>query len=249
MNIFVYDSFLSDKKHQNTISKIETRITDLGLSGKIIRLNLLKNHLDSIDGEIKRGAKTIVAVGNNETLNKVVNSVLSSNHPDASKIPIFIIPVGKENNEISLSLGIENYNQACEVLSSRRIEELNAVEINSSYFLSEARIQTMGTKVEVDESFTLEISEQGNIIISNLKIDKQKALKNHQSLPNDDKLELFVGLKKDKEIKSAFMFKTLLVSNKIKKIIIDKSVEITTPAKITLSNKKLKTIVGKNRSF
>ncbi len=249
MNIFIYDSFLSEKKYSNTLSKIETRITDLGLNGKIIRLSLLKNIIGSIDNEIKRGAKTLIAVGNNHTLNKVLNSLCVSNHPDALKIPIFIIPVGKENNEISQNLGISNFLNACEILSSRRVEELNTVTANSSYFLSEANINTIGTKVEIDKNYTIEIIEQGSIIINNLNLNKKELPDNTICLPNDDKIELFIKSKKDKKIKSVFAFDKIIIENKNKNLILDKSAEIKAPVIVKLSEKKIKLIVGKDRAF
>lgn len=249
MNVFIYDSFLSEKKYNNTLSKIETRITDLGLNGKIIRLSLLKNVLASIDSEIKRGAKTLIAVGNNHTLNKVLNSICSSNHPDALNIPIFIIPVGKENNEIANNLGIDNFLNACEVLSSRRIEEVNIAKANNSYFLSEAIINTIGTKIEIDQNFTIEILEQGSIIINNLNINNKTLPKNISCTPNDDKIELFIKSKKEKTVKSVFTFKELVVESKNKNLVLDRSEEIKTPILLKISDKKIRLIVGKNRTF
>lgn len=249
MNIFIYDTFLSEKKYNNTLSKIETRITDLGLNGKIVRLGLLKNISGSIENEIKRGAKTLIAVGNNSTLNKVVNAVSQSIHPEALNIPIFIIPVGKENNEISVSIGVADYQKACEVLSSRRIEKLNIVKANNLYFLSEARISTIGTKVEIDQDYSIELLEKGSIIVNNLITNQKEAPENSVILPNDNKIELFVKSKKDKKVKSVFSFKKLIISNKNKSLVLDRSIEVKTPVEIEMSSKKLKLILGKNRLF
>ena len=249
MNIFIYDNFLSEKKYNNTLSKIETRITDLGLNGKIVRLSLLKNIASSIDDEIKRGAKTLIAVGSNHTLSKVLNAICCSNHPEALKVPIFIIPVGKENNEIANSLGILNFSDACEILSSRRIEELNTVKANNFYFLSEARINTVGTKIEIDKNYTIELIEKGNIIINNLILNKKESPENVICLPGDDKIELFIKSKKEKIIKSVFSFDKIIIENKFKNLILDKSEEIRTPVNIELSSKKIRLIIGKNRSF
>ena len=43
MYYYLYDSRLNDKKYNNVIAKIETRLTDLGINGKINRLSFLKN--------------------------------------------------------------------------------------------------------------------------------------------------------------------------------------------------------------
>jgi hypothetical protein len=41
MHIYIYDSFVNQKKYDSTTAKIETRITDLGLNGKIVRLGII----------------------------------------------------------------------------------------------------------------------------------------------------------------------------------------------------------------
>ena len=38
MHVYIYDSFLNHKKFEKIIARIETRVTDLGLNGKINRL-------------------------------------------------------------------------------------------------------------------------------------------------------------------------------------------------------------------
>jgi len=249
MNIFIYDNYLSEKKYNNTLSKIETRITDLGLNGKIIRLSLLKNISSSIDSEIKRGAKTLIAVGNNHTLNKVLNAVCKSNHPDALKIPIFIIPVGKENNEIAENMGISNFLNSCEILSSRRIKDLNIVKANNFYFLSEARINTLGTKIEIDTDYTIELIEKGSVIINNFMLSKKELPENSSCFPDDNKIELFIKSKKERKVKSVFPFKKIILNNKYKKLIIDRSEELVPPVTVEISTKKIRLIVGKNRNF
>jgi len=45
----------------------------LGLNGKIIRLGLLENINEAVENEIKRGAKTIVAVGSDKTVHKIMD--------------------------------------------------------------------------------------------------------------------------------------------------------------------------------
>ncbi len=250
MNVFIYDDYLSEKKYFKTISKIETRITDLGLNGKIVRLNLLNNVSSHIDSEIKRGAKTLIAVGDNQTLNKVVNSICLSDFPEAKNIPVFIIPVFKEKNEIAHNLGIKDYLSACEILSSRRITEINTVKINNSFFISEASIETEGTKIEIDKDYSIEIMEKGRIVVNNLSLDKKDLPDNLTNIsPSDGKIELFVKSKKEKNTKSVFYFDKIIIENKKRPVLIDRAIEIKTPASVTIGEKNIKLIVGKDRIF
>ena len=101
MHIYIYDSFVNQKKYDKILARIETRITDLELNGKISRLGVMKNIPDIVSNELKRGAKTIIAVGNDKTINQVINSLAGS------QVPLGIIPIGRENNQISFALGIE----------------------------------------------------------------------------------------------------------------------------------------------
>ena len=37
-NVYIYEHTLASKRYQKTLERLETRLTDLGLSGKIYRL-------------------------------------------------------------------------------------------------------------------------------------------------------------------------------------------------------------------
>ena len=114
MNIFLYDDYLD--KYKKKVRKIEETLNKLNLQGKILYLNNIKNIDTSLQNEINSGAKTIVVVGNNKTLNNIVNYLANI----SEKIPVAIIPVGP-NNSIAESLGIIDEKEACYILSSRRI--------------------------------------------------------------------------------------------------------------------------------
>ncbi|EKD32917.1 MAG: hypothetical protein ACD_76C00116G0003, partial [uncultured bacterium] len=47
MYYYVYDDFVQDKRFEKDLQKIENRLTDLGISGKIARLALFK-HADEL---------------------------------------------------------------------------------------------------------------------------------------------------------------------------------------------------------
>ena len=64
---YVYDEFVQDPKFERDLAQIETRLTDLGISGKIARLALFRDPTELIRDEVRKGAKTIVAVGNDVT--------------------------------------------------------------------------------------------------------------------------------------------------------------------------------------
>ena len=100
MYYYVYDEFVQDPKFERDLALIETRLTDLGIAGKIARLALFRDPKELIRDEIRKGAKTIVAVGNDITLRRVIDAVGDSG------VVIGVVPVGKDGNILSSILGI-----------------------------------------------------------------------------------------------------------------------------------------------
>ena len=62
MYFYFYDTFVSDKKNEQLLGKIENRLIELGINGRTEKLTVLKNMKELIEDAIKKGAHTIVAV-------------------------------------------------------------------------------------------------------------------------------------------------------------------------------------------
>ncbi len=257
MHIYVYDSFLAQHKYQGILAKIETRITDLGLNGKIIRLNVMKNVNDAIGDELKRGAKTIIAVGNNKTINQALNAMLDFKFNAYSHIPLGIIPIGK-NNDISRYLGVLPGEEAGVVLSARRIESLDVGQINDSYFLSRAIINSQETKIEIDTDYSIEIMETGKIKIVNFLPNNGGRLSKNNFNPQDGKIELYIKSGADRGFfrlrpgannASVFCFDSLNIVSKKNQIILDNAVSLPCPVLAKIAPRKINVIVGRNRRF
>lgn len=246
MYYYLYDSKLNDKKYNNVIARIETRLTDLGINGKINRLSFLKNINQIIAEEIKRGVKTIIIVGDDRTIGQVINLIADFN------VTIGIIPIGPDNN-IAKLLGLPSEEAACDTVSSRIIKKLDLGKINNYYFLTSLEIGGKNITLECDRNYIINLSEGNNIInLSNLNNSY-----NIISDPTDSKLDIFIEhiqrkiFRKNKSTLSHF-------KNSIIRITGDKTIPIflsderkivKTPADITIVPKKLKMIVGKKRYF
>ena len=76
MNLYIYDDYL--KKYGKILNNIEVDLHKLNLNGKIIYLEAIKNLERLLKDELSNDIKTIIAVGNNLTLNKVINAVLKA---------------------------------------------------------------------------------------------------------------------------------------------------------------------------
>jgi len=68
MYVYLYDNFVRGKKYASVVRAMEISLTDYGIAGKILRLNSYSDVKPIIEDELKRGAKTIVMVGNDAPL-------------------------------------------------------------------------------------------------------------------------------------------------------------------------------------
>lgn len=256
MYYYIYDSFLNDKKYQTALAKIENRLTDLGINGRIGRLSLLKNINELIEDEIKRGVDTVVAVGNDKTVNQVINVIASKGN-----VTLGIIPIGDKNKMAEL-LGIPSEEKACDILSARKTEKLDIGRIDRKYcFLSGAIIPSQGVTLYFDQGFNVSpIDQEGYISIYNFFCPMKANQKSYCTDPQNGLLEIavegqpdkgFIKKLKEKEITpSVFPTKQVtLDSKKNTPIIVDCEVVASTPAIIRVIPQRLRTIVGKERIF
>ncbi len=253
MYIYLYDSFLEHKKYNKTVAKIETRITDLGLNGKIIRLNPLNSISSIVTSELKLGAKTIIGLGNNNTLSKIINTIANSNFQDLNNsITIGFIPIDN-NNSLATCLGINSISTACDIISNRRIKNINlGVVNNNNYFFTEAVIKNKDSIIEINENYTLETKNKGNTRIINLPLSPIPVSTNSS---NENKLKLFIEQKDSSLFKQEKIQNSLIYFNKVRilndsePLVLDNCIPIKNPTDISMSDRKIKLIIGKNRSF
>ncbi len=244
MHVYIYDEYLNKTKHSRAINRLEIRLTDLGLNGKIIRLGGIKNIKGTIQNEIKLGAKTIIAVGNNQTVNKIIGAIIDTEiYGDFQKNTLLgLIPIG-DDNSIATTFGIKNIDDACNILLARRVEKIDLGLAGSYYFLNQASIQSQGTTIEIDD-YTLEMTEKGEVQIINLLSDQKETVKSN---PHDGKLDILIKARRHDE--SIITVKKLKISNPQEKLIVDGVLEINTPVEIGIMRDKVNVIVGKDRLF
>ncbi len=244
MHVYIYDDYLNKTKYNRAINRLEIRLTDLGLNGKIIRLGGIKNIKGTIQNEIKLGAKTIIAVGNNQTVNKIIGAIIDTEiYGDFQKKTLLgLVPIG-DDNSIAASFGIKNIDDACNILLARRVEKIDLGLVGAHYFLNQASIQSLGTILEIDD-YSLEITEKGEVRIINLLSDQKEKIKSN---PHDGKLDVLIRTRKRDE--SLITVKKLKISNPQEKLIVDGVVELNTPVEVGTMRDKVNVIVGKDRLF
>lgn len=255
MHVYIYDSYVNQKKYEKEITKVEIRITDLGLGGKIIRLGTMNSLYSAIENEIKKAAKTIIVVGDNNILNQAINAIakLKIQNKYYSNIPLAFIPIGKKNNNIANLFGIKDIEGACNSLSGRRIKTIDLGLANSEHFLTEAEICTKNTNIKIDSNYSIEILKNGKIRIINIPLidDLPEKIK---AKADDGILELFIKTKESAFINndekgSVISFKKLEIMNSSEAVLLDSSIKVSTPVTVSIAKEKVDMIVGRERIF
>ncbi len=254
MYYYIYDSFLNDRKYERVLAKIENRLANFEINGKITKLSKLKSAEDNVLGEISGGVKNIIVVGDDCTVLQILNIVA-----DYEDIVFGIIPVG-EKNEISKLLGIPHGEDACEVISSRKLELIDLGRVNNKYFISKLDLgNNSNLEVVCNETYSIKSIGFNEISICNIAECPASHKEKNVFNPRDGFLEVFVGqkqsfkdkfFKKEKPQESIFPIKTALVKGgKNIKIMLDREMVLKSPLSIRVAPHKLKVIVGKDRVF
>lgn len=256
MYFYLYDTFLNDKKYDSLLTDIEGRLLNLGISGKVGRLTVLKSAEELIVDGIKKGCQTVVAVGNDQTISRVISIIARHD------VVLGVIPLGAPS-QIARILGIPQGVKACDTLSARIIEKIDLGKINGHYFFSAVEIPAAEVKLECDGCYQVELKESSDICISNIGNFLGFSGRGIISNPRDGFLEasvcpthkrnFFLSSFYKKEFKKDSFFpikKVKIVSEKEEvQLIADGQEKIKTPATVEIVPKKLKVVVGRQRTF
>ena len=243
MYYYLYDSFLNKKKYQQQVAKIESRLTDLGINGKINRLSFLKNIKQIIHEEIKHGIKTVVVVGDDKTFNEIINLVADED------VVLGFIPV-TNTSVIAQILDIPYGEAACNTLSGRIITSLDLGTINHNYYFTTA-LEFIGDKTTIncDDNYFISFEDKNNIItINNLVVTKDKTADYLEITIKNTKKRFFI---KKESVVSSFKAKRIRISGdrSIPIFLVDEKKIIKTPIEIGIEAKKIKVIAGKQRKI
>lgn len=252
MYYYIYDSFLNEKKYDRVLAKIENRLASFEINGKITKLSKLKSAEDNVLEEVKKGATNIVAVGDDSTVLRIINIIASF-----SNIILGIIPLG-DRCEIANLLGIPSGEDACEVLSSRKVENIDLGKVNNRYFITSLDFGDNDVEIICDGQYKVSLMGNNNVRICNIYDSGHKDKRYFN--PEDGFLEVVVQKKKknwllgckknNNDTISIFPIKKALIKgDKTIPVLIDKRIILKAPLEITVEPKKIRVIVGKNRVF
>ncbi len=252
MYLYLYDSFLTSAKHQKTIDRIESRLTDLGISGRVTRLTIIENAVEIVKDALRKNIQTVVVVGRDTLLCETAVALV--NQP----VVLGFIPIGL--SKLGKILGIPPDEFGCDVLSARRIKSVDVGKINNQYFFSSLFVQGQGVDIECEGSYKINLVSVKDLRVTNLDfLNQSENGEPKSSNPFDGLLEasflvkkrsFLPFIKKGEYQDSIFYVKRISISSAREKeisILVDEEKILKTPAGIEIIPEAVKIIVGKDR--
>jgi diacylglycerol kinase family enzyme len=241
---YVFDSFVQDGKFRSEAQRIESRLAALGIQGRQEKITILKSLTDACQKMIKRGIETLVVVGNDETVLKVLPIAVEHG------IPLGLIPVGPEQR-IAKSLGIPIGIDACDVLSRRIMRRIDVGRAGASFFLLDA-VLPANAMVGCDEQYTVSVTDpHAAMSVANIVDPRPDAQ------PDDGFLTLMVRgkgqggwMRRHDEVSYFFTQRAEVKTTRHgEQVVLDGHHIVKTPVVLSIQPKLLSIIVGRERSF
>lgn len=149
MYAYLYDPVLRQRTFRGFLDRLETRLTDFGLGGKIYRLGPLLHLNEIVLEETRRKAKTIVAIGTDRLFHQLLNA------PNIQNFVVGFVPVNP-HSIIGTLLGVPPQEAAATVLAHRITRSLHLASANAVRFFWELSIPFSGpTTLKCDDCYAV----------------------------------------------------------------------------------------------
>jgi len=120
--------------------KIKDILGNLGIAGETVSPSPARTIEELANLGIVKGYSTIVAIGSEKIVNKVVTALI--NQSIDKDVALGVIP-DSYNSNLAKRLGVIDLIDACQALKSRKLETIDACAVSpNKYFLTEATIET-----------------------------------------------------------------------------------------------------------
>lgn len=123
--------------------KIKDLLGDLGIAGETVFPSPARTIEELASLGILKGYSTIVAVGSEKIVNKIVTALI--NQKSTKDTVLGVIP-DDFNSKLAKRIGVSNIKEACESLKYRKLETVDAVCIEpNKFFMTEAILESNKT--------------------------------------------------------------------------------------------------------
>lgn len=265
MYFYLHDAFLQDKKYAKVLAEIDARLIDLGIQGRTGRLTILNDIRELATDAVKRGADTIVVIGDDKTVTRAIGATVGLD------VTLGIIPIG-ENMAVARYLGIPEGAAACEVLSKRVREAIDIGKAGSNYFAFYLRALSPHVKlISAGREYSLTLlSKEAELFVCNFRPRELKREAPYRAsffMPHDGKFEVVVKerekgsligrwMRKNGDVSGEYTilpFTTLRIEADTPehdvRLVLDNDKVIKPPVDITVLPHEITVIVGKERVF
>ncbi len=268
---------ISQRDFERVQNLLYSSLSEYRISGEVVRVTGLRTITQLVEAAFSRGVKTLVAVGNEETLNDVINAVRGR------EVLIGFIPI--MDTEIGNILGVRDIEQGAKTIAMRRVAQMDLGVVNQSFFIGKltfgltvkadqgllgyklaqdlAKVPEINLKFSVDGNYQVEVTTTGGMIMN----ARENSGKN-MAHPGDGMLDLVLLSKLTQW--EAIKYRGLINTGQWEEIpkssvVHMKKLEITapeglnlragervlakTPAVVEIAPNALKIIVGRDRKF
>lgn len=235
MFFYLYDAIVLDKKFAGLLERVESRIIELGINGRIERLTPLRNIKELIANGVRNGAHTVVVLGTDNTFLHAMQVVARED------VTLGFLPFGEST--LGALFGITDPLEGCNSLSRRITKQLALGKANQTFFLNTITATVpSGTQLKCNNQWSLITRvDHSELTVANtgalqITVQPQTSAKGflHKAKPFQA-TRLVV-----KELKLEHPDTAL-------PLLLDGETTLKTPVTITIKPKAIKVIVGKHR--
>jgi diacylglycerol kinase (ATP) len=270
MHYYIVDpQKLSQREFERVQHNLYSSLSEYRISGEVVRVTGLRTIQQLVENAFSHEAKTIVAVGNDQTLHEVINAV------GKRDMVVGFIPLIK--SELGNIFGIKDVEQAAKIIAFRRVESIDLGVVNNNYFLSKLTFGEIGEgrlvpnldkifeiRFKVDEQYEARQTITAGVIVNSRDAEVGEKI----TKPNDGNLDILLlpklttwqMIKHRSDIQSASYEnipqasvihgrKFELLSPEGLSLKVGDWIIAKTPAVIEIIPNTLKVIVGKDRKF
>ncbi|MBI4407217.1 MAG: hypothetical protein HY565_01825 [Candidatus Kerfeldbacteria bacterium] len=251
MFFYLYDAVVLDKKYATLLDRIESRVIELGINGRIERLTPLRNIKELIDRGIKNGAHTIVVLGTDQTFLRALQVTAQYD------VAVGFLPFG--SSALGPLFGVSDPMDGCNALSRRITKQLALGKANQTYFLTEVTAELpRGTKITCDgqwsittqtDTTTLALGNIGHILGGGIETPTiYDTHQLHLLLQPHSQPTGFLRKQVQNHATSVRVNKVTVEHPDVTvPILLDQTTVLKTPVSFSLKAKAIKVIVGKQR--
>ena len=123
-------SRLPTKNFDRLIGEVYGFLTEYQISGEVHRVTRLRNIHELTDSALKSGAKTVIAIGDDETFLQLLQILA-----EVPGLVLGFIPLTSQSMVADI-LGLGNLAESCKAIAQRRVDEFDLAQVNRNYFFT-----------------------------------------------------------------------------------------------------------------